>query len=131
VEFVCGLRAVSIARRDFETLTEAAALFSTHIWSSTADSQMAERDQGSAESTTSAIGRVAELQAERMLLSAEQRGPRKLVVQYLADRDLGFIKMLAQSSRRMTVWSLCWPAEADSHRWCSRRRPGRLVTWAR
>ncbi len=31
VEFVCGLRAVATARRDFETLTEAAALFSTHI----------------------------------------------------------------------------------------------------
>ena len=32
VEFVCGLRAVRTARRDFETLTEAAAVFSTHIW---------------------------------------------------------------------------------------------------
>ena len=32
VEFVCGLRAVRTARRDFETLTDAAAVFSTHIW---------------------------------------------------------------------------------------------------
>ncbi len=32
VEFVCGLRAVRTARHDFETLTEAAAVFSTHIW---------------------------------------------------------------------------------------------------
>ena len=32
VEFVCGLRAVRTARRDFETLTEAAAVFSTHLW---------------------------------------------------------------------------------------------------
>ena len=32
VEFVCGLRAVSTARRDFQTLTDAAAVFSTHLW---------------------------------------------------------------------------------------------------
>ncbi len=32
VEFVCGLRAVRTARHDFETLTDAAAVFSTHIW---------------------------------------------------------------------------------------------------
>ena len=32
VEFVCGLRAVATARRDFQTLTEAASVFSTHIW---------------------------------------------------------------------------------------------------
>src|SRR5208337_1844238 len=32
VEFVCGGRAVRTARRDFETLTEAAAAFSSHIW---------------------------------------------------------------------------------------------------
>ena len=32
VEFVCGLRAVGTARRDFQTLTEAAAVFSTQLW---------------------------------------------------------------------------------------------------
>ena len=32
VEFVCGLRAVATARRDFTTLTDAAAVFSTHIY---------------------------------------------------------------------------------------------------
>ena len=32
VEFVCGQRAVTTARRDYSTLTEAAALFSGHIW---------------------------------------------------------------------------------------------------
>ncbi len=32
VEFVCGLRAVQTARRDFTTLTETAAVYSAHIW---------------------------------------------------------------------------------------------------
>src|SRR5207249_12330955 len=32
VEFVCGLRAVSPARRDYTTLTETAGLLSTHIY---------------------------------------------------------------------------------------------------
>jgi len=32
VEFVCGMRAVRTARKDYLTLAEAAGLFSTHIW---------------------------------------------------------------------------------------------------
>src|SRR5215471_5674690 len=32
VEFVCGLRAVATARRDYATLTEAAAVYSSHIY---------------------------------------------------------------------------------------------------
>src|SRR5438552_6942370 len=32
VEFVCGQRAVSTARRDYSALSEAASMFSTHIW---------------------------------------------------------------------------------------------------
>ena len=97
VEFVCGFRAVATARRDFETLTEAAALFSTHIWEVP---QQVRKSQDEIKAAQKAQHRlleeVAELQAERMLHSAEQRGAQKLVVQYFADRDLGFIKMLAQ-----------------------------------
>ena len=32
VEFVCGQRAVRMARRDYEALTEAAGLFSAQLW---------------------------------------------------------------------------------------------------
>src|SRR6516164_7432192 len=32
VEFVCGLRAVAIARRDYQALTESGSLFSAHVW---------------------------------------------------------------------------------------------------
>ena len=97
VEFVCGGRAVTTARRDFEILTEAAGLFSTHIWEVP---QQIRKWQDESKATQKAQHRlleeVAELQAERMLQRAEQRGGCKLVTQYFAERDLGFIKMLAQ-----------------------------------
>ncbi len=97
VEFVCGLRAVATARHDYQTLTEAAALFSTHIWEVPQQIRKAQDESKAAQKTQHRLlEEVAELQAGQMLQAAEQRGARKLIVQYFADRDLGFIKMLAQ-----------------------------------
>lgn len=97
VEFVCGLRAVATARRDFETLTESAALFSTHIWELPQQIRKSQEEIKTAQKAQHRLlEEVAELQAERMFNAAEQRGGVKLVVQYFAERDLGFIKMLAQ-----------------------------------
>jgi alanyl-tRNA synthetase len=97
VEFVCGLRAVAAARRDFETLTEAAGLFSTHIWEVPQQIRKWQEEIKSAQKAQHRLlEEVAELQAERLLQSAEQRGAQKLVVRYFADRNLDFIKMLAQ-----------------------------------
>ena len=97
VEFVCGLRAVGTARRDFETLTEAAALFSTHIWEVPQQIRKSVEESKSAQKTQHRfLEEVAELQAERLLQAATERGGQKLVVQYFAERDLNFIKMLAQ-----------------------------------
>lgn len=97
VEFVCGLRAIRTARRDFETLTEAAAVFSTHIWEvpqqvrkSLNEFKVAQKAQHRL------LEEVAELQAQQMLRSAEERSGRKLMVQFFPDRNLDFIKMLAQ-----------------------------------
>ncbi len=97
VEFVCGLRAVGTARHDFETLTEAATLFSTHIWEVPQQIRKAQDEIKAAQKAQHRlVEEVAELQAGRLLQSAEERRGQKLVVQYFADRDLGFIKMLAQ-----------------------------------
>ena len=97
VEFVCGLRAVNTARRDFESLTEAAALFSTHIWEVPQQIRKSMDEIKSAQKAQHRLlEEVADLQAERLLLSASEPRAYKLVVQYFADRDLGFIKMLAQ-----------------------------------
>ena len=101
VEFVCGLRAVRTARRDFETLTEAASVFSTHIW------EVPQQVRKSLDEIKSAqkaqhhlLEEVAELQAEQLLQAAQNRGEYKLVVQFFPDRDLAYIKMLAQKLTR-------------------------------
>ena len=97
VEFVCGLRAVRTARRDFQTLTDAAGIFSTHIW------EVPQQVRKSLEEIKTAqkaqhrlLEEVAELQAQQMLQSALDRGAYKIVVQFFPERDLNFIKMLAQ-----------------------------------
>ena len=102
VEFVCGLRAVRTARHDFETLTEAAAVFSTHIWEvpqqtrkSLDEIKSAQKAQHqSAGGGCGAAGRTA------CCNRREKRGEYKLVVQFFPDRDLAFIKMLAQKLTR-------------------------------
>jgi alanyl-tRNA synthetase len=97
VEFVCGLRAVDTARHDFESLTDAATLFSTHIWEVPQQIRKSQEEIKTAQKAQHRLlEEVAELQAGSLLQSAEERGGRKVVVQYFADRDLSFIKMLAQ-----------------------------------
>ena len=57
VEFVCGLRAVGTARRDFQTLTDAAAAFSTQIWELPQQvRRVARRNQSRAENPASPAG---------------------------------------------------------------------------
>jgi len=96
VEFVCGLRAVRTARKDFETLTEAAAVFSTHIWEVP---QQVRKSLDEVKSGQKAqhhlLEEVAGLQAQQLLLLAPAGEGYKLVTQFFPDRDLTFIKMLA------------------------------------
>jgi alanyl-tRNA synthetase len=102
VEFVCGLRAIAIARRDFETLTDAAAVFSTHIWEVPQQIRKSQEEIKAAQKAHHCLlEEVAELQASRFVESAEERGAQRLVVQYFPERDMGFIKMLAQKLTRL------------------------------
>jgi len=97
VEFVCGLRGVRIARRDFETLTEAAAVFSTHIWEVPQQVRKSLDEVKAAQKAQHRLlEEVAELQAQQMLQAAPEQDGHKLVVQFFPERDLGSIKMLAQ-----------------------------------
>ena len=97
VEFVCGLRAVDTARRDFEALTDSATLFSTHLWEVP---QQIRKTQDEIKAAQKAQHRlleeVAEFQAQQLLQIAGQGAGPKLVVQYFGERNLDFIKMLAQ-----------------------------------
>ncbi|HET9164747.1 MAG TPA: alanine--tRNA ligase-related protein [Candidatus Angelobacter sp.] len=95
VEFVCGLRAVNTARRDYSTLTEAAALYSSHIYDvpeqirkSLAEAKAAGKAQHKL------LEELAELYAERLL--AQTSGSPQVVTEFFPDRDALFIKLLAQ-----------------------------------
>ena len=95
VEFVCGLRAVDTARRDYNTLTEAAALYSSHIYDvpeqvrkSLAESKAAGKAQHKL------LEEMAELYSERLL--AQAAGSPQVIAQFFPERDASFIKLLAQ-----------------------------------
>jgi alanyl-tRNA synthetase len=99
VEFVCGGRAVSAARRDYSTLTEAASLFSAKpvdvpemIRKTFEESKELRRAKD--ESLEQLAGAIAE--AELGGLS----GDRKIVVRVFSDRDAAFAKLFAQRATR-------------------------------
>jgi alanyl-tRNA synthetase len=104
VEFVCGLRAVATARRDFNALTDGAAVFSTHIYEVPQQAGKALEEIKLAQKAQSRLlEEVAELQAAQFVQSAAALASgSKLVVQAFPDRDLAYIKMLAQKITRVS-----------------------------
>ncbi len=116
VEFVCGGRAVTTARKDFETLTSAAALFSCHIYDVPEQIRKTLDDAKSvAKREQRTQAELAELLAARMLAETMNSVARvsdpgtsrvedpchtvpglRLVKQVFRDRDLAFLKLLAQ-----------------------------------
>jgi alanyl-tRNA synthetase len=102
VEFVAGQRAVATARRDFTTLTEAAAMFSTHIYDvpqqvrKSLDEVRTLRKQ--AEQSQEEL---ATAQAAALLAETPEANRRKLILRTFADRDLNSIKLLAQKLTRL------------------------------
>jgi len=95
VEFVCGLRAVNTARRDYATLTEAAALYSSHIYDVPEQIRKVQAENKSAgKAQHKLLEELAELYADR-LLTITQGSPR-VITQIFAERDATFIKLLAQ-----------------------------------
>ncbi|MGD0571032.1 MAG: DHHA1 domain-containing protein [Candidatus Sulfotelmatobacter sp.] len=103
VEFVAGQRAVATARRDFSALTEAAALFSAGIYDVPQQARKSldeirslrkQREQSQEE--------LAEAQAATLLAETPESNGRKLVVRTFSDRDLNFLKLLAQKLTRQS-----------------------------
>jgi alanyl-tRNA synthetase len=95
VEFVCGRRAVSTAGRDYAMLTEAAALYSSHIYDVPEQirKSLAEA-KSAAKAQHKLLEELAELYAERLL--AQASGSPRIIRQVFAERDALFIKLLAQ-----------------------------------
>lgn len=95
VEFVCGLRAVKTARRDYATLTEAAALYSSHIHDVPQQVRKSlEETKAAGKTQHKLLEELAELSAERLL--AQAAGSPQVITEFFPDRDAVFIKLLAQ-----------------------------------
>jgi alanyl-tRNA synthetase len=97
VEFVCGERAVSFARKDYETLAEAAGLYSAYLWSAPEQIRKSLAEIKSATKREhKLLEEVAELTAANLLAANQPAAGIKLISQVLNGRDIGFAKMLAQ-----------------------------------
>src|SRR5260370_12928172 len=97
VEFVAGERAVSTARRDFSTLTETAALFSAHIYDLPQQARKSlDQIRPLRKQREQAQDELADAQAAALLAETPETPNRKLVIRTSSDRDLSFLKLLAQ-----------------------------------
>jgi alanyl-tRNA synthetase len=95
VEFVCGLRAITMARKDYSTLTEAAALYSSHIHELPQQIRKSlEEAKSAAKAQHKLLEELAELQGEKSL--AAVAGSPRVVISVFPERDAVFIKLLAQ-----------------------------------
>jgi alanyl-tRNA synthetase len=118
VEFVCGKRAVGTARRDYTTLAESAGLLSTHMWDVPEQVRKSQAESRALKkSAEHVLAEIADLYAVRILSETSESGGRKVVVRVFPDRDLMFIKLLAQRLTRQSssvVALLCAGADSPS-----------------
>ena len=101
VEFVCGQRAVAAARRDYTTLAEAAELYSAHIRDVPEKIRRAQEDAKKARRAhEQLLEELAEQHALRLVSEAPTANGRKVLIGVFADRDLAYIRLLAQKCTR-------------------------------
>jgi alanyl-tRNA synthetase len=103
VEFVCGGRAVRLARRDYGALSEAAALFSAKLWDVPEQIRKnLEESKGLRREKEDALDQLAALMATADLavdLKQERTMP-KVVVRAFSGHDIAFAKLFAQKVTR-------------------------------
>ena len=103
VEFVAGQRAVATARRDFTTLTETAALFSAHIYDVPQQARKSlDEIRSLRKQYEQSQEELAAAQAATLLAETTETAGRRIVARTLADRDLIFLKLLAQKLTRLS-----------------------------
>jgi len=101
VEFVCGDRAIRMARRDFTALTEAAALFSAQLWDVPEQIRKSlEESKQLRKQKDDVLDQLAELMAAADLRERTETNGRKIVLRAFPDRDLAFAKLFAQKATR-------------------------------
>jgi alanyl-tRNA synthetase len=103
VEFVAGQRAVATARRDFITISESGALFSAHIYDVPQQIRKSlDEIKSLRRQREEAQEELAAAQATTLLAETPETDGRKLIVRTFADRELAFIKLLAQKLTRLS-----------------------------
>ncbi len=101
LEFVCGERAVRLARRDFSALSEAAALFSAQLWDVPEQIHKSLEDgKQLRKQKDDVLDQVAEIMAAADLRDRIESNGRKIVVRVFSDRDIAFAKLFAQKVTR-------------------------------
>jgi len=103
VEFVAGLRAVATARRDFTTLTETAAVFSAQIYDVPQQARKTlDENKSLHKQYEQSQEELAAAYAAVLLADATDSQGRWIVVRTVTDRDLNFVKLLAQKLTRLS-----------------------------
>ena len=103
VEFVCGLRAVAVARRDFELLGEASGLYPCAPADLPANiTKQREEARQIQKREARLLEELAEFKAGQLLRDAQIAAGRKLIVQIFEDREANFIKLLGQKLTKST-----------------------------
>jgi len=103
VEFVAGQRAVATARHDFSTLTEAAALFSSHIYDVPLQVRKSlDEIKSLRKKREQSLEELAAAQAATLLAETPETNGRKIIVRTFSDCDLAYIKLLAQKLTRQS-----------------------------
>jgi len=101
VEFVCGKRAVTTARHDYNALTESGSLLSSHIWDVPQQIRKTQEESRAArKSREQLLEELAGFYAEHLLTETPEHQGRKIVIRIFPDRDLSFTKLLAQRLTR-------------------------------
>lgn len=101
VEFVCGKRAVITARRDYATLAEAAGLSSSHIWDLPQQiKKFQEEARAFRKANEQTLQELSEVYADRLLADTPEQNGFIMITRVFPDRDLTFIKLLAQRLTR-------------------------------
>lgn len=104
VEFVCGKRAVSTARRDYVALAEAAGLCSSALWEIPQQVRKLQEDSREArKSREHQLEEIASLHGAALTASTPKTGERSVIMRSFPDRDSTFIKLLAQRLVRQEV----------------------------
>jgi len=104
VEFVCGKRAVAIARHDYSVLAESGGLLSSHIWDIPEQLRKLQQEARAVrKSGEHLLEELAALHASRLLAETPESGSRKIIIRTFPDRDLTFIKLLAQRLTRQSA----------------------------